>query len=346
MMKAYNRLSDKEVMVKAAKVTTISFLLIHVAYFTIFLIIGAYFLVYFNIFSVLFYALMYLLIIKGRLLTFSYLTLIEIPIHMMAGSICLGFDCGFQLCIIGLPTMVCIAGYFSRKVSSGFKVIPSCLFLVVSYFIIYFYTRYHDPYYDIADYWEITLFVIHAFITFAFIIVFLYGIVLYAYSLEKRILKDSRTDKLTQIPNRKALEEFYEKIKDNRNDYVLAIYDIDDFKKFNDVNGHLCGDYVLKEIAQLSKDKLYGDFICRWGGEEFVVLSRVDSSYDDTINKLDSIRSGIELHNFKYYRKNLKSTITMGAQTYVDGMDLDEWIRSADAKLYEGKKNGKNQLVH
>jgi len=329
-----------------AYVTVTAFLSVHIIYLCLFLTVDATIMAYINVGSILFYLIMYFFIKKEWYAVLCYLVLFEIDGHMMAASIYMGFDCGFQLCLVGLPALVCFVGYFSKKRFNQFKAIPSCVILLISYGFIYFYTRDHAHKYVISSTWEAVFMTIHAVIVFFFIVFFLYGLIAYTLHLEDKILQDSRTDKLTQIPNRKALEEFYEKIKDNRDDYVLAIYDIDNFKKFNDVNGHLCGDYVLKEIAQLSKDKLYGDFICRWGGEEFVVLSRVDSSYDDTIKKLDSIRSGIELHNFKYYRKSLKSTITMGAQAYEDGMDLDEWIRSADSKLYEGKKNGKNQLVH
>ena len=326
-------------------VTLLLFISIHMAYLILFLSMKCYFMAYFNVGSIIFYLIMILFQRKRFYGAISYLTMLEIDAHMVAGCIYLGFETGFPLCIVGLPSLICAVGYFSMKERHKFKVIPSCILQLVIFIGLYCYSNNFEPQQVLSSGWRITLVMIHTVITFTFIVGFLIALVMYALVLEDKILKDSRTDKLTALPNRKALEEFYDKIKDNRKDYILAICDIDNFKSFNDKNGHLCGDYVLKEIARISKEKLEEDFICRWGGEEFVILSRITDSYDDAIEKLDSVRHGIEVHNFKYYRKNLKSTITMGAQTYEDGIDLDEWIRLADSKLYNGKKNGKNQLV-
>lgn len=325
--------------------TLLLFIVVHVEYLFLFLFMKCYFMVCFNVGSILFYLTMFLFQKNRMYATLCYLTLIEIDAHMVAGSIYLGFGAGFQLCIIGLPALICAVGYFSIKETHKFKIIPCCIIQLLLFLGLYIYSTKMEPQQIISNAWEIALFVIHTLITFVFIVVFLLAFVIYVLYLEDKILKDSRTDKLTNLPNRKALEEFFEKIKDNKRDYILAICDIDNFKMFNDKNGHLCGDYVLKEIARISKEKLEDDFICRWGGEEFVILSRISDSYEDTISKLDSVRHGIEVHNFKYYRKNLKSTITMGAQDYKDDIDLDEWIRLADSKLYEGKKKGKNVLV-
>ena len=88
--------------------------------------------------------------------------------------------------------------------------------------------------------------------------------------------------------------------KDNGQDNYLAIMDIDDFKKVNDTYGHNCGDYVLKEIAQLIKKYSKGGFVCRWGGEEFIILGSVEIDMKNQCRILNDIRKfvGFLIHSF------------------------------------------------
>jgi FOG: GGDEF domain len=84
-----------------------------------------------------------------------------------------------------------------------------------------------------------------------------------AYKIESYI------DELTGLPNRKLLKS----IKNNQEDYVVAMLDIDFFKRINDKYGHDAGDIVLKEVAQAIKSSVReDDIVLRWGGEEFLIL--------------------------------------------------------------------------
>ena len=176
-------------------------------------------------------------------------------------------------------------------------------------------------------------------------ITFLAILTSYTVLLEKRIEKQSTTDRLTNIPNRNGLNDYFVRIGESKDNYMIAIFDIDNFKKFNDKNGHLCGDYVLKEIARIASENSKDDFVSRWGGEEFVVIAKIDESIEKTISKIDRIRETIENYEFNYDNKKLKSTVTIGVAEYDNYASIDDWIKSADEKLYQGKHNGKNKTV-
>ena len=85
-------------------------------------------------------------------------------------------------------------------------------------------------------------------------------------------MNESRTDELTQISNRYGLFDYFEDDEVVKNDKVLALLDVDDFKILNDSFGHVTGDFVLKRIAEIANEVLTGSFVCRYGGEEFIMV--------------------------------------------------------------------------
>ncbi|MCR5349540.1 MAG: GGDEF domain-containing protein [Acholeplasmatales bacterium] len=322
------------------------FLIAHILYFTAFLALGVKPLIFINIGSILFYILMFILI-KYRLYSlYVNLTGIEIALYMFVGALLLGRNCGFHLCLIGLSTLIFFASYFSKQKPKN-RIYPMLfgVLYTILIIIVYLYLRYNDPYTRIKDIYETILYITHILITCSFVCIFLYILTTHAVNLEKKIQHDSMTDKLTNVSNRLGLSQYYDKIGDQKNNYLIAIFDIDDFKKFNDKNGHLCGDYVLKQIAKIAQENSSDDFVSRWGGEEFVIISKIDENIEDTYKKIDNIRKSIEEYNFKYNNKSLKSTITIGIALFDNDISLEDWILRADDKLYYGKQNGKNQTV-
>lgn len=124
--------------------------------------------------------------------------------------------------------------------------------------------------------------------------------------------------------------------------FVMA--DIDFFKKVNDTYGHDCGDLVLVAIADIISENVRdGDYVCRWGGEEILML--LHAGLDDSCNIAERIRRSIAEKNLEWKGKPVHVTITMGLAAYEDGMDLQDAIRKADNKLYKGKRKGRNCIV-
>ncbi len=322
------------------------FLLVHLTYIIIFLISKTYLMVYINLFSSIFYIFLYLLLYKNKYEIFALLAGIEIISYMSVSSIICGISAGFHLCLIGITVLAFVTKYFlkNKKVVIN-PLIISCI-LVCLYIFIFFYLRYNEPVVNLPITTNNFLHIFHAIIVFIFCAGFMYILTTYVLKLEEHIIKISETDNLTRIANRNGLNNYFDILQNNTNNYIAAIFDIDDFKSINDKYGHICGDYILKTIADIAKNNSLDDFVSRWGGEEFVVISKIEENIENTIKKLDNIRIEIENYNFKYKNKNIHSTITIGIASYEENDTLDSWISRADKNLYFGKNNGKNQTIY
>lgn len=154
-------------------------------------------------------------------------------------------------------------------------------------------------------------------------------------------------DSLTQIPNRFSTEEHlkvkYQEMIQNGASWGLLFVDIDRFKAINDTYGHDTGDIVLKMVAgTLEKNIRQGDFVGRWGGEEFlVVLNQVDRvRLLRVAEKLRALVAGSFCQINGY--PSIGVTISIGATLAHPGSSLDEIIKRADGLLYKSKAAGRN----
>lgn len=337
--------SNTKMIYMSCLISCLAFLVAHISYLTLFLITDIYPLVYINIGSVTFYTICLFIVKKRWFNTYVYLASTEIALFMSAGTMICGAEAGFQLCLVALMILAFFAGYFSMGREKRIKPIGFSVGYMVLFFFTYLWGKFNNPFVEVSDALATGLFILHILIVFGFGITFLAILTSYTVRLEKRIEKESVTDRLTNVANRNGLNEYFAKIGDQKSNYLLAIFDIDNFKKFNDKNGHLCGDYVLKEIARIASENSKDDFVSRWGGEEFVVISKIDDSFENTISKIDRIRETIENYEFSYDNKKLKSTVTIGVAKYDNYASIDDWIKTADEKLYQGKHNGKNKTV-
>ncbi|MDR0388985.1 MAG: GGDEF domain-containing protein, partial [Spirochaetaceae bacterium] len=154
------------------------------------------------------------------------------------------------------------------------------------------------------------------------------------------------TDSLTGLYNRHYAEQYFSLLSKmaNRGNNVVAMLDIDDFKHINDTYGHAAGDKVLIELASLMLAEFRKtDTIIRWGGEEFlIILNGVNSAQAKGV--LDKLRLKIRSHTVEAgeFKLNFRVTIGMGL---LDTDHIKESIACCDEKLYQGKRNGKDQVV-
>lgn len=149
----------------------------------------------------------------------------------------------------------------------------------------------------------------------------------------------SNIDALTGLKNRSKIDSILNELK-NKN-YSLILLDIDHFKDVNDDFGHTIGDEVLKNIAELLKYNVSKeDIIGRWGGEEFLIISK-NSTLEEAEILAQKIRKLIESYNFKV--KDI--TASFGVSEASRSMDLKHILANADRALYEAKQTGRNKVI-
>ncbi len=130
----------------------------------------------------------------------------------------------------------------------------------------------------------------------------------------------------------------------------LVFFDIDNFKIINDTHGHLCGDYILKEIISITNHILRPeDVLARYGGDEFMILLTNIDTHDEVKYVVERIRKNIEQHHFTYHHKNINCTCSFGAVHFDDSIielhvNNDHLFALSDTALYNSKKNGRNQI--
>ena len=167
------------------------------------------------------------------------------------------------------------------------------------------------------------------------------------------VRRESLTDPLTNIANRKAFDDAVraaiEAVQNDGEAVTLLLCDIDHFKKFNDSWGHQTGDQVLRLVASCLSENTKGrDTAARYGGEEFAVLLR-GSGLDAGAHVADQIRQTVETK--KLVKKSTGDvlgtiTISIGVAQFAPGETAETVIRRADACLYGAKHNGRNLVVN
>lgn len=158
----------------------------------------------------------------------------------------------------------------------------------------------------------------------------------------------SETDALTKLNNRRCFENCFDKefarAKRYGNKLSIGIIDVDFFKKINDTYGHLCGDYILQEVAyNIVNNFRQTDFVFRYGGEEFTVIL-TETSVESAQIPFERLRKTIEEQVFKYDNKDIKVTISAGISSNTKLQDAWDMLDEADKALYKAKNNGRNRV--
>ncbi len=158
----------------------------------------------------------------------------------------------------------------------------------------------------------------------------------------------SLLDPLTGLPNRAAWSERLDLEVARRQRYggqlLLAVLDVDHFKRINDGYGHLAGDRVLKIIAgELSKRLRKTDFIARFGGEEFVLLIPA-TPLEGGVQLLETLRAAIEACPFHFKGEPVTITFSAGIAEFRNGEATEVTFERADQALYRAKGAGRNRV--
>ena len=156
-------------------------------------------------------------------------------------------------------------------------------------------------------------------------------------------------DTLTNLLNRRSMGDRLDRAcgqaAAGKGTFCLLMLDIDDFKKVNDTYGHDCGDEVLRTVANaVTCNVKKNDSVFRWGGEEILILFTADE--EKAIAAGERIRRDIERDPVNYRNETeVFVTVTIGIAPYREGASVQALMDDADAKLYWGKRHGKNRVV-
>lgn len=155
------------------------------------------------------------------------------------------------------------------------------------------------------------------------------------------IKKQAFTDSLTQIANRRALYEYVEEEKDFSKIGMMLI-DIDNFKAINDFYGHHFGDRVIKYVVGKLKEVCHDDFVCRLGGDEFLVVFKNVEDKKEICAKAELLLKKANSNGDKY---ELDFSASIGVAIGDEKDSIDRMLVKIDIAMYKAKELGKNQFV-
>ena len=343
---------DKYVNIRSAKimsyVVAASFLLVHVAMFFLFRYFEVMPMMYFNIFSMTFYACMMVCIHKEWLRLFVVGTYFEVVAHMVAAVCCVGWDSGFQVTLVGMNVLAFFSEYMGKSMDSEMPALPLGIVALCAYLSSFMISSFYGSPYSLPHEVEFWLQIVWGIVTFGINGLYLQIFVLLTFNSERDLTSLAAHDTLTGLPNRNYMTKRLAELAIHESTSMqswIAIADIDDFKRINDAYGHNCGDYVLKTVAAILSEEKSDAVVCRWGGEEFLLLGTTGEDYATSCAQLDRIRKTVEGYKFWYGENKMSITITIGVAPFDPDLSTNEWINKADGRLYEGKRSGKNCVV-
>jgi diguanylate cyclase (GGDEF)-like protein len=182
-----------------------------------------------------------------------------------------------------------------------------------------------------------------------------FGIWIYCFLLQERIANienylllqhESEHDALTELLNRKSGQDQVETLLANHIHGTFAIFDIDNFKNFNDTYGHQVGDEVLRLVSKALKEVFRStDVVWRLGGDEFAIYAANMTNKETAIKKFDILRERLTKVKVKKIG-NLNIKISIGCTICLNNnIIFDDLYRSSDEALYDAKKAGKDRLI-
>ena len=302
---------------------------------------GAQILVWFSIPTTVVYLIGYYLIHSERYDIYVRMVYTWLTIYMGLTTVCLGNAFCFQLYSLSMIPIIFYTEYMAhkmkRKTLNGFFV---SLLIVLIYVVCSGYNLFFDPIYKVDELYSIIFWIVNSLTVFSFLIIYSRFLVKMIISSEEKLTDMALKDRLTGLYNRHYIIGCLENVPADAGAYV-AIADIDDFKKINDTYGHNAGDYVLAHLAEMMRSTFAQETVSRWGGEEFLILS--ESSGDPTI--LESFRQTVEKEEFVFEGTKIAVSVTIGYAMRKGEASIDSWVQTADGRLYEGKKSGKNRVI-
>ena len=152
----------------------------------------------------------------------------------------------------------------------------------------------------------------------------------------------ARTDYLTGLPNRLALATQCEQLEHDAGPLAAILVDIDHFKRINDEHGHAAGDRALSTVARTLQDALPEATVGRWGGEEFLIVERIDST-SGLLASMDKLLTAIRAIELDLEHRHITLTISVGGALREPGESVNNLLLRVDRALYRAKADGRDR---
>lgn len=312
-------------------------------------------LLYYNFVSTILFILACVMLKIGKIKAYIYFIFAGIFGLMILAVTFLGWDFGFQQYCIGfVASLIFTDFYMNRKRKITKRTIVIVAFNVMLYVLLRVWT-YEYPYvYVIENKWlSRGFYIMNSLLGFAFLIGYSLIYSNTVRRLENSLREMANIDPLTGICNRRRMHQILKNSLEQLDNHpyraVVAMMDVDFFKKVNDTYGHDAGDEVLLALAHLlyeKQEKTNGFYVSRWGGEEFLVFyEKYAMDKEKIIQEFDALREQIQNMCIRVDSKDIRITVTIGLAFFEKGETITELIKFADDNLYEGKKSGRNKVV-
>ena len=264
-----------------------------------------------------------------------------------------GWDCGVQHFLFVLLVLN-FAVSFHRIRTKIFVGICTCAYRL----LLYSYTRYHLPVFQLSTDTSICIQTIDTLFIFAELITVMIIFTQNSQQMEHKLMRYNlelehiaSTDPLTGLFNRWQMCKYLEKAISQYSQHkiqslTVAMGDIDFFKHVNDTYGHDAGDEVLRTLSRLFRTIMdEKGYVCRWGGEEFLFLFP-DMDMDEVQLLMSDLLDDIRHTPVLYERKLIRVTMTFGVEKFDRNHTMESVIQEADRKLYLGKESGRNRVIY
>ncbi|MDL2254033.1 GGDEF domain-containing protein [Ruminococcaceae bacterium OttesenSCG-928-I18] len=353
--KLYPRLKNKEFrsndelyMYLLTQVAVLFAITMHAFLFVILLMTGARILIVASMLSLLIFIINYMVLLQKKVIRLSALILAaDVILFTLIVVVCVGSSSYSILYLVVLMILQVILPY------SRLWVRILVLFIIwLCMILTYVLPMYFEPLYEIGRMKPVLAIFNIQLGFFGVATELLIGNLLrkviedYNAKQFRSLESEANTDPLTGLYNRRFAREAFGKIAREEGDksYCTAMLDIDDFKQINDLYGHAAGDEVLRALAKTLQCELRKtDLLFRWGGEEFLILL-VDVPLPTAQLIMEKVRVSLADKAVRTGQVAIRFTVTIGLSE-LDKKDILKSISHSDKLMYEGKRNGKNQVV-
>ena len=328
--------------------------LVHSVLFAVFLSSGVMPLVLYNAFSVAIYIFCFFLCKFGRILAVYATIILEVTVYTVVSSYYVGLRCGTYCFLFSIIPIIIYFGSNLFKGRQRWGVVLMLILNFTTFAVLYICFAEIRPVYDVSPLTRVILVIFSAF-AMVFATMFYNAMYIFASENEVIILEqknrqlsaDAQEDALTSLLNRRGflpLVAFL--MKERSKNFCVAFCDLDNFKRVNDTYGHDAGDEVLKHVTTIIKRDMHGCEICRWGGEEIVILMK-NHGLNAAKAKTEALRKNVESEPTAFFGKEIPITITIGLTDNKGSFKSpEEIIKVADGRMYYGKQHGKNVVVY